>query len=133
MTTRATTAGIPPVFNVASANAAGDAVKKALAALNIGYELEIGRGSFSGSELSLQLKVRLPGGHNPEQAMFELMCKRHGFDPAAKLHSAGVGNFTLESYHPRRPKYPWTVTLETGAQYKFTTEAVKDAFARLKS
>ncbi|MCU9528344.1 hypothetical protein [Pseudomonas mosselii] len=133
MTTHATAAGVPPVFNLASARAAGDAVKKALAALNIGYELEIGRGSFSGSELSLQLKVRLPGGHNPEQALFLQMCKTHGFDPAAKLRSAGYGNFTLTSYHPRRPKYPWTVTLESGVQYKFTTEAVKDAFARMNS
>jgi len=134
MTTHTTTAaGTPAVFSRSSANAAGTAVKQALAALNIGYDLEIGNGSYSGGELTLQLKVRIPGGHNPEQVLFEQMCQQYGFDPATQLQSAAHGKFSLTGYHPRRPKYPWTVTLENGLQYKFTTEGVRDAYARHRS
>lgn len=122
-----------PTFDRATANAAGMALRAALAELNIGYDLEVGSGSFSGSELTVQLKVRIPGGQSPERVLLEEMCRVYGIDPAAKLFSEHYGHFTLSGYHVRRPKYPWTVTCESGQRYKFTTEAVKDAFKRLTS
>ncbi|WP_421527593.1 hypothetical protein [Pseudomonas brenneri] len=98
-----------------------------------GYELEIGSGSFSGSELTVQLKIRIPGGVSKERTMLELECKHRGFDPDTTLKSSSYGEFNLVGYHPRRPKYPWTVQIVGGQLYKFTDEAITDAFNRLKN
>lgn len=120
-------------FDRTKAKSAVDVIQKAMSGLSTGYELEIGSGSFSGSELTVQLKIRIPGGVSQERLLLELECKHRGFDPDTTLKSSSYGEFNLVGYHPRRPKYPWTVQIVGGQRYKFTDEAITDAFNRLKN
>lgn len=120
-------------FDRSKAKSAVESIRKAMIGLSTGYELEIGSGTFSGSELTVQLKIRIPGGVSQERMLLELECKHRGFDPDTTLKSSSYGEFNLVGYHPRRPKYPWTVQIVGGQRYKFTDEAISDAFNRLKN
>jgi hypothetical protein len=124
---------VATTFDRSKAKSAVESIKRAMSGLSTGYELEIGNGSFSGSELTVQLKIRMPGGVSQERMLLEIECKQRGLDPDTTLKSSTYGEFNLVGYHPRRPKYPWTIQIVGGQRYKFTDEAVTDAFNRLKS
>ncbi|MGF6282134.1 hypothetical protein ABH908_000380 [Pseudomonas frederiksbergensis] len=130
MNTTPNTNTVATVFNRATAQGAIDALKAALGAIDIGFKIETGNGSFNQNEVTLQIKVRIPGGKDPARVQLEQMCTVYGFDPDVSLNCRSLGSFKLVEFHPRRPKYPWAVMTADGTKYKMDHESVEAAVAR---
>ncbi|MCK1788798.1 hypothetical protein [Pseudomonas violetae] len=128
MNTHTTTA--PTFFDRPTAQAAIDALKAALGGIDIGFKIEPGKGSFSHDEVTVQIKMRIPGAADPTRVLLEKMCRAYGFDPDASLSAIDLGSYKLVEYYPRSPKYPWGVVTAAGKRYKLPHQSVVTAMAK---
>lgn len=121
-------------FNKAVAEAARVMVNELLAtSTSDKFDLKLGNGSFSETELTFKLTVSIKGGKSKDRETLEAYCKLFGIDPDVKLvGGAQLGNYTLHTYMPRGTKFQWVVTAEDGSKYKMEHQKIMKAVEAAK-
>jgi hypothetical protein len=122
-------------FNKAVAEAARVMVKDLLAsATSDKFDLKLGNGTFSETELTFKLIVSIKGGKSKDRETLETYCKLFNIDPDVKLVGAKpLGNYTLHTYMPRGTKFQWVVSGEDGNQYKMEHQKILKAVEAAKA
>lgn len=124
----ATSSVVTTPFDRESVQVARKAIEDALSALNLGFEVKLGRITFSRDSFRASLEAKLNSAVAAEQGaskgLLEMACKRHGIDPAHKPNIPATGVVELVGYNSRAPKYPWQVMHPNGTIYRYPTDMV---------
>lgn len=98
------------------------------------FDLKLGNGTFSETELTFKLIVSIKGGKSKDRETLESYCKLFNIDPDVKLVGGNqLGNYTLHTYMPRGTKFQWVVTAEDGNKYKMEHEKIMKAVEAAKA